>query len=199
MRVLVVSEGKHEQGGALENLLRRLGGDGAIFAQDRVSSNTIHAFHGKGRGYFKRAVRWLREAEKRGFDALVLLIDQDGQSDRTKQICRAQDSSLSQLPRAMGVAIRTFDAWMLADEAALADVLGCPVARQTEPETIRNPKQVCASLLTSSQNQMAQSEMYTRIADRLDIAVLVSRCPSGFRPFAKRVRRVLGHERQAEK
>ncbi len=28
MRVLVVSEGEHEQGGALENLLRRLGGAG---------------------------------------------------------------------------------------------------------------------------------------------------------------------------
>jgi hypothetical protein len=194
MNVLVVSEGKHEQAGALENLLRRLGGDEAIFTHDRVCNDTIHAVHGKGGGYFKRAVRWLLEAKKRGFDALVLLIDQDGERERSKQIADAQDTSLSPLPRAMGVAIRTFDAWMLADEMALTDVLGCPVTRQAEPETIRDPKQACASLLTNGQNQMAQSEMYARIAHRLDIAVLVSRCPSGFRPFAEHVRRVFGHE-----
>jgi len=194
MNVLVVSEGKHEQAGALETLLRRLGGDQATFALDRVSSNSIHAFHGKGGGYFKRALRWLLEAEKRGLDALVLLIDQDGQNDRSEQIRDAQDSSLSQLPRAMGVAIRTFDAWMLADEKALSEVLGCVVARQAEPETIRDPKRVCAGLLTNGQNQMAQREMYVRIAHRLDVVVLVSRCPSGFRPFAERVRRVFGHE-----
>jgi hypothetical protein len=193
MKVLVVSEGKHEQAGALENLLRRLGADQAAFDFDRVSSSSIHAFHGKGGGYFKRAVRWLLEAEKRGLDALVLLIDQDGQTDRSEQIREAQESPLSRLPRAMGVAVRTFDAWMLADETALADVLEYPVDRQAEPETIRDPKRVCASLLANSQNQMAQSEMYARIAHRLDVAVLVSRCPSGFRPFAERARRVFGH------
>jgi hypothetical protein len=192
MRVLVVSEGRHEQAGALENLLRRLGGDRATFAFDKVSSSSIHAFHGKGGGYFKRAVRWLMEAEKRGVDALVLLIDQDGQSDRTEQIRNAQDSSLSQLPRAMGVAIRTFDAWMLADETALADVLECSVDRQVEPETMRDPKQGCASLLANSEKQMTQSELYARIAHRLDIAILVSRCPSGFRPFAERISRIFG-------
>ena len=198
MNVLVVSEGKHEQAGALETLLRRLGGDRAVFAFDRVSSSSIHAFHGKGSGYFKRAVRWLLEAKKRGFDALVLLIDQDGERERSRQIADAQDTSLSPLPRAMGVAIRTFDAWMLADEMALTDVLGCPVNRQAEAETIRDPKEVCASLLTNGRNQMAQSEMYARIACQLDVAVLVSRCPSGFRPFAERVRRVLGHEPRVE-
>jgi hypothetical protein len=191
MNVLVVSEGKHEQAGALENLLRRLGADEATFTHDRVCNDTIHAVHGKGRGYFKRAVRWLLEAKRRGFDALVLLVDQDGERERSKQISEAQDSEeFSQLPRAMGVAIRTFDAWMLADEMALTDVLRCPVNRQAEPETIRDPKEVCASLRTNGRNQMAQSEMYAKIAQRVDITVLVSRCPSGFRPFAERVRRV---------
>lgn len=72
MRVLVVSEGKHEHSGALENLVKRLGGERATFASDRVQSNRIHAHHGQGQGFFKRALRWLLEAQKRGFDALVL-------------------------------------------------------------------------------------------------------------------------------
>jgi len=192
MRVLVVSEGKHEQSGALENLLRRLGAGQTVLAFDRVSNNSIHAFHGKGNGYFKRALRWLIEAEKRGVDGLILLIDQDGQNERCKQIQRAQEFTLWQLPRAMGVAIKAFDAWMLADERALTDVLGCTVGTQPDPETIRDPKGVCAGLLANGQNQMAQSEMYTRIAHRLDIDILSSRCPRGFRPFAGYVRQVFG-------
>ena len=190
MKVLVVSEGKHESSGALKNLLTRLGGDRAQFKFDRVSNRNVHAWHGRGDGYFKRAVGWLKEAKKRDFDAMVFLIDEDGQRERSRQIGDAQDSTLSRLPRAMGVTIRAFDAWMLADETTLGAVLDCAVARQADPETIRDPKQLCAGLLANSQNQMTQSAMYARIMAQIDIAVLDSRCPSGFRPFANRVRRL---------
>jgi hypothetical protein len=122
-----------------------------------------------------------------------------GKRKRSQQIADAQDSEeVSRLPRGMGVAIKTFDAWMLADEKALSDVLGCVIARQPDPETIRDPKQVCANLLADSENPMAQSDMYAKIAHRLDVAVLVSRCPSGFGPFAERVRRVFGHRLRKE-
>jgi hypothetical protein len=190
MRVLVVSEGKHEQSGALESLLKRLGGTHASFEYDRVSNNTIHAFHGKGKGYFKRAIRWLKEAENRQADALVFLIDEDGKSERIEQIRDAQDSIISRLPRALGVAIRMFDAWMLADEKALTHVLGYDVNRQTDPETIRNPKKVCKTLLVESSVQMSQSEIYAQISYVLDLDILCDRCRSGFRPFATFVKNI---------
>jgi len=190
MRVLVVAEGKHERSGALENLLKRLGGATATFEFDRVASKEIHTFHGKGRGYFKRAVRWLLEAEKRGVDALVVLIDEDGEGERVAQIGDAQNSSISQLSRAMGVAIRTFDAWMLADEGALTGVLGYQIGRRPNPENIRDPKAVCVHLLADSPARMTQTEMYARIANQVDVTVLSARCPSGFGPFAARVGRV---------
>jgi hypothetical protein len=91
MRVLVVSEGIHERAGALENLLEKLGGNRDYFESDPVSNNKIHIFHGKGQGYFKKAVSWLKEAEKRNVDALILLIDEDSQKERRKQIEKAQD------------------------------------------------------------------------------------------------------------
>jgi len=191
MRVLVVAEGKHESA-ALEHLLARLGGDTATFEFDRVANREIHTFHGKGRGYFKRAVRWLLEAENRGVDALVFLIDEDGQRERAGQIGDAQNSSISQLSRAMGVAIRTFDAWMLADEGVLTGVLGYQFGRQRDPENIRDPKAVCAHLLADSSAPMAQTEMYARIANQVDITVLSARCPSGFASFGARVGRVFG-------
>ena len=190
MRVLVVAEGKHELSGALGNLLEKLGGDSSTFDYDRVSNNTIHAFHGIGNGYCKRARRWLIEAEKRGVDALILLIDEDGRRERIEQIQEAQNSSPSQFPRAMGVAIRMFDAWMLADEKALAEVLGDNIDRQADPETIRNPKQVCEELLTNSQIQISQSEMYARVSSKINLDILCDRCQSGFRPFASNVRNI---------
>ncbi len=190
MTVLVVAEGKHELSGALENLLKRLGGDNAVFEFDRVSNKNIHAFHGKGKRYFKRAFRWLKEAEQKGADALILLIDEDGIRERIGQIQEAQDSLLSQLPRAMGVAIRMFDAWMLADEKALTEVLGNNVNRQTNPETIGNPKQVCAKLLADSQIQISQSEMYASVSSKINIEILCDRCKSGFKPFATYVRNI---------
>ncbi len=190
MRVLVVAEGKHELHGALGNLLEKLGGENATFDYDRISNNTIHAFHGIGNGYFKRAIRWLLEAEKKGVDALILLIDEDGERDRIRQIQDAQDSSLSQFPRAMGVAIRTFDAWMLADEKTLTEVLGNNINRQADPETIRNPKQVCTRLLANSQVQISQREMYASVSSNIDIDNLCDRCRSGFRPFATYVRNI---------
>jgi hypothetical protein len=57
MKVLLVSEGASELGGALKKLVERLGLIGHEIAQDRVSQQSIHAHHGKGRGYFKRSVR----------------------------------------------------------------------------------------------------------------------------------------------
>lgn len=190
MRILVVAEGKHELYGALRNLLEKLGGEDSTFDCDRVSNPKIHAVHGTGNGYFKRALRWLLEAEKRGVDALILLIDEDGRSERVEQIGRAQDSSISRLPHAMGVAIRTFDAWMLADEQALTTVLGCRTDRQPNPEAIRNPKQVCATLLAGSQEGISQRQMYERVAREINIDILFDRCQSGFRPFATRVRNI---------
>jgi len=147
-----------------------------------------------GKGYFKRALRWLIEAEKRGADALILLIDEDGIRERTGQIQEAQDSLLSQLPRAMGVAIRMFDAWMLADERALTEVLGDNINRQTNPETIRDPKQVCAKLLEDSQIQISQREMYARVSSKINIEILCDRCKSGFKPFATYVRNIFQRE-----
>ncbi len=194
MRVLVVSEGKHERAGALENLLRKLGGGEAELIFDRVSNPDIHAFHGKGGGYFKRAVRWLMEAEKRGVEAMILLIDEDGERERRKQLEDAQNCTLSRLARAMGVAIKMFDAWMLADEKALTEVLGCTIARQRDPESIDEPKRVCERLRANGANEMAQREMYARVALRLDIDVLTSRCRKGFNPFAERVRKMFGQE-----
>ncbi len=188
MKTLIVSEGKHELTGALKTLVERLSPTQMRCEQDRVSRNDIHTHHGKGDRYFKRAIRWMLEARKRGFDALILVIDEDGHSERVREITKAQEYGEVLLRRALGVAIRAFDAWMLADERALTETLGYDVPQQANPETIADPKGVCGDLLCRSERAMQQRAMYAGVARTTDLGKLEIRCPRGFAPFAKRVR-----------
>lgn len=193
MKVLPVSEGKHELGGALEALVRRLSASVLEIECAKVSEGSIHTHRGKGQGFYKRAIRWLLEARKRGYAAIVLVIDEDGHAERAIELTDAQQYAATDFPRAFGIAIRTFDAWMLADERALASVLGCQIQRQRTPEELTNSKHVCRDLLAASGEPASQSEMYARLAALVDLALLEARCPKGFAPFADRVRQLPWH------
>lgn len=190
MKVLLVSEGKHELSGSLETLVCRLSRHELEIHLADVHRNDIHTHRGKGQGFFKRAVRWLMEASKRGYDGIVLVIDEDGQAERVKDVDEAQNYAANELPRALGVAIRTFDAWMLADEQALTAALGRQIQRQPAPEGMKDPKQACKDLRDAGDADISQTQMYVRIAELVELSLLEQRCPRGFAPFADRVRRL---------
>ena len=188
MRVLLIGEGPSELSGALRAFISRLGLSDYEIEQDRMSRRDIHAHHGKGKGYLKRAIRWMLEAQRREYDAVVLLVDQDDHKERVTEIDDAQESDLATIRRALGVAIRTFDAWMLADEHALTTVLEYQVSRQQNPENVTDPKRLCTELLEDSSLAIGAAEAYGAIASVADVGVLEERCPKGFAPFANRVR-----------
>jgi hypothetical protein len=190
MKVLLVSEGKHELSGSLESLVRRLSSHTLDVHHDRVSRSDIHTHSGKGQGFFKRAIRWLLEARKRGYEAIVLVIDEDGHAERASELSEAQQYSSVEFPCAFGIAIPTFDAWMLADERALTTVLGREIRRQPAPESLTNPKQICNDLCASSGTDISLSQMYAQIAQACVISRLEERCPKGFGTFAVRVRQL---------
>ncbi len=184
MRVLVIGEGNHEES-ALPILVRLLNGLVSETEFDRIK-NIRRTVHGKGSRILKRAVSWSIEAQSRGFDALVLLMDEDGDASRRQAIDEAQSSPLHPIPRACGVAIRTFDAWFLADEHAISSVLARTVHRQPDPERQRNPKGSCTALLAGSEIE-SLSEFYQYLATAMNLDATRERCPNGFRPFADRI------------
>lgn len=199
MRVLLVSEGFHEGGdvdedarlvGALPSLIRRV--VAKIHAVDWAAwkSSDIHVHPGHGSRLFKRILRWVLTAAERGYDGLVLVIDEDGDSSRVREAAKAQDETAlsGAFPRAIGIAIRSFDSWILADETALSHVLGLPVPTQSAPEAIADPKTLCKTLLESSSCGLWQREMYVQVAERLRLEMLENRCPNGFGVFAQRLR-----------
>ncbi len=195
MKVLVVSEGMHELGddqleGALVILSARLMHGSVTFDREKVSSTRVrvHTQPGKGGGYAKRALGWIRFAQREGYNAIILVIDQDGDRERERQFDRAQDDSRLLLPRALGVAIKTFDAWMLADEQALSSVLETSIDLPPAPESEGDPKRKCENLRNDAHSRLSLREMYAAIAKVTDVEKLTSRCPNGFAPFAMRVR-----------
>lgn len=190
MKALLVSEGKHESAGALQALVQRIAPKITSCTWMDVKCEEIHTHRGKGQGFFKRAVRWILEAKKRGFDVLVMVIDRDRNPERIGEIANAQVENriTAGIPRALGIAIRTFDAWMLADEGALSSILAVRVDRQRSPEEIADPKAICAALLVESDCGLWQRDMYAEVAKRIDLAQLEQRCPKGFGPFAERLR-----------
>jgi hypothetical protein len=189
MKALIICEGEHEDSGALEVFVRRLHslGDSIVVEYDRLKRNDIIPLHGKGGGFFLRALRWAIQAQKAHYDVLILLVDEDREPDRIDQINRAQAAPIGIERRALGVAIHSFDAWILADEQALSTVLRTKVQCQPDPEENKNPKTDCKRLLADSKRDIKQRDMYADVAMAVDIAILKRRCPRGFAPFAERV------------
>lgn len=185
MRVLLVGEGKHELAGSLETLVRRLLPSDIECVTDRIARSDIHVHRGKGSGYEKKALRWMMEADRRGFDAIVLVIDEDDRAERCEEMDRAQGTSLVLIPRALGVAIRTFDAWMLADQKPWTKVTGKAIDQFPMPESLQRPKDDAERIASGFGKPL--SDVYRAVAADLDFDVLAKRCPKGFAPFASRL------------
>jgi len=197
VKILIVSEGKHELGsgegpGALECLVRRLLGFPFTSEHKKLRSPEVRVQSGKGGRFFRRALAWIYHAARLKFDAIVLVMDQDGYEEREVEIHRAQASSKIPFRRALGIAVRTFDAWMLPDQKALAEVLGTPCRPFEDPEEVVLPKADCKEMLEESDIGMSQSEFYAQVAERCDLDILKRRCRRGFALFAARVESLRG-------
>ncbi len=169
MRILVVSEGPNELGGALAALVERLSSATHEFDHEKVSSSAIHVHAGKGPRLVKRAIQWMLKARKDGYDGLVLVIDHDGDDDRIGHLNQAQGhAGISDVPRTLGVAVKAFDAWMLADEKALTQILGEQIDCQPSPEDNPAPKETCQALVAESNNFGGLTELYSALAPKSD-------------------------------
>jgi len=160
----------------------------------KVSDRVVQqvAFHGKSANYEKRLLLWLRYAEREGFNGLVLVVDEDGEADRRKGINKAQShTKFSTLPRAFGLAVRSFDAWMLADEQALTHVLEKTIDCSRDPEEIPDPKNDCKTLLDTQSQPFSQTDFYTKIAEVADLDKIARRCPKGFASFRAAVENII--------
>jgi hypothetical protein len=202
VRVLLVSEGTHEgqrdeaKPQVLRAIVERVLPEWASYEWlDVHELPRANPLPGRGGGHFKLALKALKYASENEFDALVLLTDADGRHERIAEFDQAQVHTHFPLPRALGIAVEAFDAWILADHQALGQVLGNNVDPQPAPEKLaggkgspRHPKQVCRRLIEEHDWQGSQAEFYAAVCAKADLDAIASRCPLGFAPFLHRLR-----------
>lgn len=194
MRVLLVSEGTHEgnpddeRPQALRCLVQRvLPADTEYVWRSIRQLPRGNPVKGKGGGHFKLALKAMMVAMKEGFDTLILVTDADGKPERIREFEQAQASQKYPIPRALGLPVEEFDAWILADHEALSAVLGKSVPAH-RAESIRHPKEVCQELLAKHGWRDRPAACYEAVCRRVDLQVLADRCPKGFAPFLERLR-----------
>ena len=199
MKILVVSEGNHElnlndnepRNGPLVRLIDRVLKSHGIESPPYFERRAVRQLRpgmmtaGKAANYQHRAVAWIRQAQLDGFDALVLVVDQDNSPDRQEGLDAAHESQLYALPRAIGLAVKTFDAWMLADEQAISKAIQSTVQRQKSPESINDPKQLLHDLIQGASD--IRTVVYLAIAEHSSLDTLRERCCTGFEPFHRRL------------
>jgi hypothetical protein len=209
VRVLLVSEGKHELADCpdgyvpdealppLAILVRRLTGtEGTIRFCCRRGKSIRNMHHGKmSSGWGKKVYSaiWHAANSKDGqtFDAVVVLVDRDGAKNDRRLSDMQQgrnEYGESQLPCALGVAVETFDAWMIADPHGIAAANGDAEKAHAKPEETRLPKDVADAIFGTS-GGTGLGPVYAVVAENANLANLEKACPRGFKPFADEVRR----------
>lgn len=212
LRVLLVSEGRHELGDCgggdvpaeslppLAVLVQRLVGKAGTVRFCCRRGKSIRNVH-RGRmssGWGKKvySAMWLAAngTEARTFDAVVVVVDRDGprNAERLSEMKQGRDTyGNSRFPCALGVAIEAFDAWMIADAKGIAVAGGDDAKAQSDPESVRRPKDV-ADEIFQTHGGTGLGPKYAIVAREADLADLEQTCPQGFKPFADEVRRRIG-------
>ncbi len=162
----------------------------------------LRAVHGKGHKFKKKVIRAVREARRRGFAALAVVVDRDREpdSERIDALQAGRDSVKGSglPPCAVGTPIETFDAWMICDAEAIAAAGGDPDKAPSAPESltgkkgsVEHPKTV-ANRVFGTSGGTGLGEKYADVAAKIDLRLLDRSCPQGFAPFAAEVRERIG-------
>lgn len=198
MRVLVCGEGDNDIGksayetseGTLQVLVSRLlEGKELEFERQPVMHLGARRRHG---GFKEKLKLAFAELAHKDCEGLVFVVDRDREEKRGERLRKARDEVSEGKPSAVGVAIRTLEAWLLADETAFKKAFQADTPSTTkDPESIKEPKKELQGRLDAVGHSQ-YSEAYVALARHSRLEVLEQRCPEGFGRFADEVRELVG-------
>jgi len=158
----------------------------------------------------RSAAPFVRECTLRGADAAVVVVDRDrGEPRRRLRALIDQRERLRHdpnrplaVPMAVGVAVETVEAWLLADEMRLCEVLGLshPDQPMGSPEQLSgkpgepdHPKSVLnAYFARDADGSREFLDRVVALGRMMDLDVVARRCPQGFAHFRDDVLAELG-------
>ncbi len=215
MKLLLASEGPRDFGsgetqGIVGVLVRRLLSE--KFRRDVSPAEIVpvplqraHKHSSSTSGYPRKVELAIIEAAARGFTSVVVVVDRDG----PRNVARIQDlqaglelaqgnglagvAGMSQRT-AVGVAIETAEAWLLADSRALNQALGAKVPTPPDPESMwgeqQHPKTFLGALISATDREHGAT--LDAIAELVDLGLLERRCRVGFGALADQIRKACG-------
>jgi len=214
IRLLVLGDGPSELGSvldediappllpALPKLVHRIGQCRANVVYCCRQFKPVGHAPGRGHKYARKVKQAIRMAWEEKFDAVVIVVDRDRHhdSDRIVPLRQGRDEmDIKPFPKcAVGVAVETFDAWMIVDGNAAKLCGGDPAKTHANPESLHgkegrgpseHPKEVVAAIFG---NAHGLAEKYAAIAEVVNLDLLEDCCPQGFKPFADEVRERVG-------
>jgi len=112
-------------------------------------------------------------------DKALVVRDADGKDPlRLLETMRSKISGHTYpFPVQLVVIVEELEAWLLADEASLAGIIGKRVRRTPNPEGLHDPKEQLKRLLSEGKVYYT-SEIARKIAVNANVDTLASRCPS---------------------
>lgn len=216
MRVRVVSEGMLDTGdgirlGAVGVLVKRLLSEklGREVADWEIEGDRLPRTHERSqdvRGYERKVDLAIQAAAADGCSSVAIVVDRDRTAGRQRldlleagrQLAVQRGDTLAERT-AVGVAVETVEAWLLADERALNEALRlapptgsiqAPESLTGGPKTEHHPKEKLRALLERCRTE--QKGSYEAVAEQVTLEQVELRCPVGFAPFAAEVRKRCG-------
>jgi hypothetical protein len=184
---------------ALPRLVHRLLGEPEEVTYTCRRFKTVPRVRARGDRLARKAKSAIQQAKRDGFSAAVIVIDRDRAANRRRihslGTGRDEMQYSSTPPCAVGMAVETFDAWMIFDADAARKAGGDHTKCHPNPEALsrkegtgEHPKDVAAAVFGGKQGL---GTAYAAVASGVDLGRLKQVCHEGFAPFAADVDRHL--------
>lgn len=109
-------------------------------------------------------------------DLAVVLVDRDEDSKRASKLRRYCDELRS--PVVVAVAVKEFEAWLVADDASVGRVLGTKFPTLAKPETLSVGEAKDSLRAAIARSEIGAMDARRRIATECDLAIVAKRCRS---------------------
>ncbi len=200
-------EGQPDRKGAVTILVRRLLEEklNRDIAEWEIESKPLPRVNKRSptlSGYEHEVRDAIIEARISKCTAVIVVVDRDGTTPGLRLAALSagrahaeKEGEALAAKTALGVAVETVEAWLLADETALNAALDPhpPAATMPSPEQLdgparseKHPKTLLHSRMERSRREVPWP--YDAIAEHVRLDVLAARCPEGFAPFAAEVK-----------
>jgi len=130
----------------------------------------------RDRETLRQLLTWLDPALRP--DLAIVLVDEDGDARRRDRLLGWVADLAA--PKVVAVAVREFEAWMMADHAALRHVLApaVPDPGQVEALPPGQAKAILDELRGAHRPDLAPRDLKRTLAGQCDLQALAARCPS---------------------